>query len=186
MEPSHELTRDLENDLEKAGVPPKLPPEVSTAELFTQCLSRLSVSFQSFQQDPTRPQAARLQQISPAAMAYLGDAVYELYIRTYYLTPPKRIQDYHEEVVAQVRAERQADHLRSLHPHLTPPELDILKRGRNAAPKGPKRLNPKIYQQATSLETLLGYLYITDTPRLVHLLSQLDFETEVPSSDEIF
>ncbi len=110
------------------------------------------------------------------ALAYLGDAVYELYIRSRYLLPPKRSQDYHNLVVAQVRAESQAKHLRSLTPHLTPDELEILRRGRNAAASGPKRLEREIYQQATSLETLMGYLYITDPQRLNQLLAQLDLD----------
>ena len=118
----------------------------------------------------------RLNQLSPAALAYVGDAIYELYIRTHYLLPPKRLQVYHEQVVAQVRAESQAQHLQSLQPHLTNTELEILKRGRNAASKGPKRLSPEIYQQATSLETLLGYLYLADPQRLMDLLAQLQFE----------
>jgi ribonuclease III family protein len=117
-----------------------------------------------------------LSQLSPAALAYVGDAIYELYIRTRHLLPPKRIQVYHEQVVAQVRAESQAAYLRSLLPHLTDVELEVLKRGRNAAPRGPKRLSPEIYQQATSLETLLGYLYLTDQERLMALLSQLQPE----------
>ena len=121
---------------------------------------------------PTVP----IQQLAPAALAYLGDAVYELYIRRAYLMPPKRLQAYHDQVVAQVRAERQADHLRSLIPLLTEPELDILKRGRNAATGHPKRVDPSIYQQATSLETLVGYLYLTDPHRLAQLLARLELQ----------
>jgi ribonuclease-3 family protein len=117
-----------------------------------------------------------IQQMSPASLAYLGDAVYELYIRTWYLLPPKRLCDYHQQVVAQVRAESQANMLRSLKPYLTAPELEILRRGRNAATGTPRRLSPKIYQQATSLETLLGYLYLTDPERLTQLLAHLDLD----------
>jgi ribonuclease-3 family protein len=117
-----------------------------------------------------------LQRLSPAALAYVGDAVYELYIRTCYLMPPKQLRVYHDQVVAQVRAESQADHLRSLRPHLTETELDILKRGRNAASRRPKRVDLETYQQATSLETLLGYLYLTDPQRLAQLLTQLQLE----------
>ncbi|MGB3513129.1 MAG: ribonuclease III domain-containing protein [Microcoleaceae cyanobacterium] len=116
---------------------------------------------------------AEIQRISPSAWAYLGDAVYELYIRNYYLSPPKRSQSYHQLVVAQVRAESQAEHLRTLKPHLTNAELDIVKRGRNAAFGKPKRLDPEIYQQATSLETLIGYLYLSDPQRLNQLLNYL-------------
>lgn len=114
-----------------------------------------------------------MQQVPPAALAYLGDAVYELYIRRWYLLPPKRLQSYHGQVVAQVRAERQAEHLRSLMPSLTASELELVKRGRNAATGHPKRVDPSIYQQATSLETLIGYLYLADPQRLEQLLAQL-------------
>lgn len=122
---------------------------------------------------------SQIQQLSPAALAYLGDAVYELYIRRCYLFPPKRLQTYHNQVVSQVRAEQQAEHLRSLLPHLTPTELDILKKGRNAATGSPKRIDPRIYQQATSLETLVGYLYLTDLPRLIDLLTHLSLDASL-------
>ncbi|KAM3092182.1 Mini-ribonuclease 3 [Phormidesmis sp. 146-35] len=117
---------------------------------------------------------AQVQRLSPSALAYLGDAVYELQIRCRYLLPPKRLDAYHQQVVAQVRAESQANSLRSLQPHLTDLELDILKRGRNAAYNRPKRVDPEIYQQATSLETLIGYLYLTDPTRLLELFSYLE------------
>ena len=113
------------------------------------------------------------QRLSPAALAYIGDAVYELYIRTYYLMPPKKSGLYHQAVVGQVRAERQAEHLQTLIPYLNEQELDILKRGRNSATRSPKRLDRQIYQQATSLETLIGYLYLRDPCRLTHLLGYL-------------
>lgn len=119
---------------------------------------------------------AQLQQISPTALAYLGDAVYELYIRSCYLLPPKRSQTYHRLVVAQVRAETQALHLQSLIPHLNHAELEIVRRGRNATTGCPRRVDPEIYQQATSLETLIGYLYLTDSCRLMQLLQKLELE----------
>jgi ribonuclease III family protein len=119
---------------------------------------------------------AQIKQISPSALAYLGDAIYELYVRMYYLWPQQRSELYHRSVVAQVRAETQALHLRSLTPHLRSNELEIVRRGRNAVTSRPKRLNPEIYQQATSLETLVGYLYLTDHPRLTELLQKLHLE----------
>ena len=122
----------------------------------------------------TVTQPAKINQVSPASLAYLGDAVYELYIRTCYLMPPQRISDYHNQVVAQVRAESQANHLRSLKPHLTDQELEIMRRGRNAANGSSRKLDPEIYSQATSLETLIGYLYLTDPQRLTELLAHLE------------
>ncbi|WP_265273774.1 Mini-ribonuclease 3 [Nostoc sp. KVJ3] len=121
---------------------------------------------------------SQVQQISPTALAYLGDAIYELYVRMLYLLPLQRSGIYHSLVVEQVRAETQALHLRSLTPHLRDTELDIVRRGRNAATGRPKRLNPEIYQQATSLETLIGYLYLTDYQRLIELLQMLHVEKE--------
>lgn len=120
----------------------------------------------------------QVQQISPTALAYLGDAIYELYVRIFYLLPLQRSGIYHSLVVEQVRAETQALHLRSLIPHLRDTELEIVRRGRNAATGRPKRLNPEIYQQATSLETLIGYLYLTDYQRLTELLQVLHIEKE--------
>jgi ribonuclease-3 family protein len=115
-----------------------------------------------------------LKQVSPIALAYLGDAVYELYIRTRYLFPLKRISDYHQQVVTEVRAETQACYLEYLQPYLTESEQEIVRRGRNAVTKiPPRRLSPKVYRQATSLEALLGYLYLQNPQRLEYLLSKL-------------
>ncbi len=126
---------------------------------------------------PENVSFAQVQRLSPAALAYLGDAVYELHVRRCYLFPPKRLENYHQQVVAQVRAESQARHLRSLESYLTSDEQALLKRGRNAVSSRHKRVDPKIYQQATSLETLIGYLYLTDLTRLSELFSHLEFET---------
>ena len=123
------------------------------------------------------PALAQIQQLSPASLAYIGDAVYELYIRTHYLLPPKRLSDYHNQVVSKVRAESQAASLRRLEPHLTDGEREILRRGRNGATGAPRRLSPEIYQQATSLETLIGYLYLQNPQRLNQLLSKLELES---------
>jgi ribonuclease III family protein len=115
---------------------------------------------------------ADLQQFNPVSLAFLGDAVYELVMRQRLLFPPKRVQDYHQQVVAEVRAEQQSYYLKQLEPHLTEAEKDIVRRGRNAAPKS-RRVDPGIYQRATGLETLVGYLYLTDVPRLEDLLDRI-------------
>ncbi|MBF2049624.1 MAG: Mini-ribonuclease 3 [Elainella sp. C42_A2020_010] len=137
----------------------------------------LSVALLSSDASPLN-RLVQIQQLSPAALAYIGDAVYELYVRTHYLLPPKKLHTYHEQVVAQVRAESQARHLQSLQPHLTEAESDLIRRGRNAASKRQKRVDAEIYQQATGLETLLGYLYLCDPERLVELLGQLQLMSE--------
>ncbi|MEA5535755.1 Mini-ribonuclease 3 [Crocosphaera sp. XPORK-15E] len=114
-----------------------------------------------------------VRQLSPAFLAYIGDAVYELYVRTHYLLPPRRLADYHNQVVSLVRAETQAALLQRLIPNLTEAEQEIVRRGRNAASGCPRRLSPSLYQQATSLETLIGYLYLHDSQRLNQLLETI-------------
>lgn len=120
-------------------------------------------------------QLTQIERLSPIALAYIGDAVFELYVRSKFLMPPKRMADYHNQVVTQVRAESQAVHLSALLPHLTDEEKEILRRGRNASTMKPRRLSRHIYQQATSLETLIGYLHVTNSERLSELLDKLDF-----------
>lgn len=117
----------------------------------------------------------QVEQLSPTVLAYIGDGVYELLMRMYYLIPPQRIASYHQDVVAQVRAEQQAAQLTRIAPYLTPLEQDLCRRGRNAAKRPPSRLDPAIYQQASSLETLFGYLYLTDPSRLSELLHYFEF-----------
>lgn len=117
-----------------------------------------------------------IERLSPVALAYVGDAVYELYFRTHFLLPPKRMADYHGQVIAQVRAEAQAARLEMLQPYLTAAEREILRRGRNACGAKPKRLSLQIYQRATSLEALIGYLYLTDLQRLEELFAKLELK----------
>lgn len=119
-----------------------------------------------------------LRRLSPAALAYLGDAVYELYSRCRYLWPPGSLSDCHQRTVASVNAIAQARSLKQLEPLLTRQEQDILRRGRNAAPRRKAAGDAKTYQQATGFETLIGFLYLSNPQRLQHLLSHLS----LPSS----
>ncbi len=123
------------------------------------------------------PSPAQIQSLSPIALAYIGDAVYELFVRGLLLWPPKRIQDYHRQVVNQVKAEQQASYVEQIMPFLSPDEQDILRRGRNASPRGPKRVDGAVYQRATGFETLIGYLYLTNPRRLAEVLSHLDLRS---------
>lgn len=120
--------------------------------------------------------ASKAQGLSPTLLAYIGDAVYELHVRLYYLLPPKRIQLYHDRVVAQVRAESQSAQFRRLLPHLTDMEQTIARRGRNVATGHPRRISLEDYQNATSLEALLGYLFLTDPDRLQTIWHYIQFE----------
>ena len=123
--------------------------------------------------------ASQVRSLSPLALAYVGDAVYELHMRSYLLMPPKQIRAYHRQVVDQVRAEQQAYYLGCLKPHLTEDELDVVRRGRNAAANRKTRASLQDYQKATALEALIGYLYLTDPQRLTQVLAHLPFKSEL-------
>lgn len=127
------------------------------------------------------PSCQHVQSISPVALAYIGDAVFELYVRMRFLWPPQRIQTFHQQVVGHVKAEQQADYLVQILPHLNDAEADIVRRGRNATSKSPRRLSAKVYRQATAFETLVGYLYITNQERLFELLQGLNI-TQAPQA----
>ena len=119
---------------------------------------------------------AELKGLSPISLAYVGDAVFELYVRSRLLFPAKRIRDYHQQVVAQVKAEQQADYVDRLVAHLTLEELDVLRRGRNATKGRSRRAEARVYQQATGFEALIGFLYLSDRKRLFSLLALLAIE----------
>jgi len=122
-------------------------------------------------------QSVQIERLSPIALAYIGDAVFELHVRTKFLMPPKRMASYHGQVVTQVRAESQAVHLALLLPDLTEAEKEIVRRGRNACISKPRRLDRHTYQQATGFEALVGYLHLTDSQRLQELLAKLNFDS---------
>lgn len=121
---------------------------------------------------------SQLRSLSPLALAYIGDAVYELFVRNRLLLPPKKVKRFHNLVVGHVRAEQQSRYLEYLKPHLSESEIEILRRGRNAASNRKTRALLKDYQQATALEALLGYLYLTNLQRLVEVLAHLPIDAD--------
>ena len=115
----------------------------------------------------------KLRQLNPVQLAFIGDAVYELYARTLYVWPPKKAQAQRSAAVEMVRAESQSRLLRRLLAcswKITHFERGLLRKGRNAAGRGPARLASGAYGEASGFETLLGYLYLTDRTRLEELL----------------
>ncbi|WP_164929467.1 Mini-ribonuclease 3 [Gloeobacter violaceus] len=116
----------------------------------------------------------QIRSLSLEALAYLGDAVWELHVRTRVLLPPRRLQWLHGDTVACVRASAQAKLATCLSPHLTVEEADWLRRGRNAGGTVPRRLDPATYRLATAFEALLGYLFLADRDRLGVILHLCD------------
>jgi len=99
--------------------------------------------------------------INPIALAYMGDAVYELLVRQYVLSLPNHKANHmHKAATSIVSAKAQRATLERLLPHLTEEEQDIVKRGRNAkSGSAPKNADMIDYRYATALECLIGYLY---------------------------
>lgn len=127
----------------------------------------------------------QIRRLSPTALAYLGDAVYELHVRQHYLFPPQRIEQFHRQVVERVRGEAQARILTALTPHLTLEELEIVRWGRNGAKRLPRNLPIEIYRQATGLEALLGYLHLTQPQRLQEVLWLTDHLLSESNPEEL-
>lgn len=122
--------------------------------------------------------------LGPSQLAWLGDAVWELHQRLDQCRQPGRAADLHRAVVGRVRAEAQAEALSRLEPLLNARERELVRRGRNRAGRGPRRGDPARYGQATGFETMLGWLFLQDPPRLAELLVHLE-KTESPSSPPV-
>ena len=117
---------------------------------------------------------AAVRQLPPLALAHVGDAVYDLHVRTHVvLTGPAKPRELHRRTVSYVRATAQAAALRALLPELNEAEADVVRRARNARPAHiPKGVEAAEYAQATGLEALLGYLYLTgQVGRLAQVLA---------------
>lgn len=101
--------------------------------------------------------------MSPLTWAYVGDCVYELYIRTQLINKTNlKPHKLHIESIKYVKAQAQAEILKKIHENLTQEEQEIVKRGRNAENHHlPKNCNVQDYMYATAFEALIGYLYLT-------------------------
>ena len=113
------------------------------------------------------------QDLGTLQLAWLGDAVWELHQRLLHCRQATRPVTAHQAVVAAVRAEAQVEVLRRLEPHLEEEELELVRRGRNRAGRGPRRADAAIYGQATGFETMLGWLFLRNPRRLAELLDHL-------------
>lgn len=101
--------------------------------------------------------------MSPLVWAYIGDAVYELYIRNYLVNTTKlNPHKLHIEAINYVKAGAQAKILQQIMEDLTDEEKDIVRRARNSQNHHlPKNSNVEEYMYSTAFEGLIGYLYLT-------------------------
>ena len=109
------------------------------------------------------PEEAR--RLNPLQLAFLGDGVYELFIREYLLSDNTalNVHKLHKEAINYVRAHGQSEIIKAIESQLTEEELYIYKRGRNAkSATVPKNADVTEYRFATGFEALVGYLYLID------------------------
>lgn len=112
--------------------------------------------------------------LNTTALAYIGDAVYETYIRSHVLKSGKTHVDVlHNLAVKYVRADGQALAIKKLFDRLSLEEQRLVKRARNhKSMSRPKNADIITYKWATALEALIGYLYLNgDTQRLEEIIS---------------
>lgn len=101
--------------------------------------------------------------LSPLQLAYVGDAVYELLVRTSILRKELKVNHLHRYAKKYVNAEGQSKIIHHLEPILTETEKYYVRKGRNSKiHSSPKNASLIDYKYATGFECLLGYLYLTN------------------------
>ncbi|MFD1178900.1 Mini-ribonuclease 3 [Paenibacillus puldeungensis] len=131
-------------------------------------------AFLWFPDAPSKP--ARL--LPPLALAYIGDAVFEVAVRQHVMARPNlRPHHLHVQATKYVSAKAQAQLLSLLEPQLTEEEKDVVRRGRNAKSGTiPKNADVMEYRHATAFECLVGYLYYTGAHERLRSLIDEGFE----------
>ena len=118
---------------------------------------------------------------SPLALAYIGDAVFDLVVRTVVVGRGNtNVNVMHRKTSHIVKAQTQAKMIKKLLPYLTQEEDDIYRRGRNAhSPTMAKNATMSDYRKATGLEALVGYLHLSGQfERILFLIKQGALEIE--------
>lgn len=125
--------------------------------------------------------------MSPLKLAYLGDAIYEAYIRTYLITAVKgKVHQLNKESVKFVQASAQGYVAKKLEGFLTDSEWSLLKRGRNQKVNVPKNAKVSDYKYATGFEALIGQLHLNhQTERIEEIIKKaIDLINQKEQEDE--
>ncbi|MCL1917506.1 MAG: Mini-ribonuclease 3 [Peptococcaceae bacterium] len=114
-------------------------------------------------------------------LAYIGDAVYEIWVRTYLIKKGLvRADELHHAAVRLVQAKGQAALMKRLLPDLDEDEQAVFRRGRNAKGQHPRHADVLAYRHATGLEALIGYLHMSDQQeRLAAVFAKINHIIEV-------
>ncbi|WP_373315986.1 Mini-ribonuclease 3 [Cohnella xylanilytica] len=135
---------------------------------------------------PLVPAGVPANQLPPVVLAYIGDAVFEVYVRQYLIANiVRKPHELHRASTRYVSAAAQARLLRRWMPLLTEEEADIARRGRNAkSGQPPKNADPGEYRHATGLECLVGYLYYRGERDRLERLIGLAFADDPTTSEK--
>lgn len=133
-----------------------------------------------FRRMNTELTAEDIDMLSPLQLAYIGDAVYELLVRTYLLNKRLPVNKLHNVAIKYVKAKAQAEIVHLLENILTDEEQRIVKKGRNAKSNTmPKNATVIDYKYATGFEALIGYLYLKGKDARIQELFERIEEVEI-------
>ena len=127
-------------------------------------------------EESIRMDKIKLITMSPLVLAYLGDTVYESYIREHLIRQNinRKVNNLHKLAIQYSKAKAQATIIHELEDELTEEEMKIFKRGRNQkSHTAPKNADIIDYKYATGFEALIGYLYLSeDKERLEYIVKK--------------
>lgn len=107
----------------------------------------------------------QVKQLNPLVLAIVGDAIYEVFIRTYLVEKNRDMNAHkiHVKAIEYVKAHAQSEYMKLIIEDLDEEELSMFKRGRNAkSATTPKNADLNEYKWATGFEALIGFLYLTE------------------------
>ena len=115
------------------------------------------------------------EQYSPLTLAYLGDCIYELYVRSYLVKDGnENVNKLHKSATTYVCCKGQAEFFRKIESMLSEKEMTVFKRGRNTKSHVPKNSEMSDYRVATGVEALFGFLYLSgEEDRICDLLKHI-------------
>ena len=107
---------------------------------------------------------SKVEAMSPLTWAYVGDSIYEAFIRTHLVqTTNLKPHKLHIQAIKYVKAKAQAEILKKIHDSLTDKEQEIVRRARNTQNHHvAKNADPADYMYSTAFEGLIGYLYLSN------------------------
>lgn len=124
-----------------------------------------------------------MKRFTPVQLAYIGDAVYELCVRTYIIDRSHSVNNLHNMATDFVKAKAQSDLVHELEDFFTEEEYRIIKRGRNSKSHSvPKNADLMDYKYSTGFESLIGYLYLTNNDKRIKEI--FDRIIEIKSREE--